>query len=190
MPPEQLETLVQFFKLLADATRLRILGLVAGGERSVEELASILELREPTISHHLGKLKELSLVKMRAEGNVHWYSLHEEALHRLTKEVLDPQTITHLADDLGADRYEQKVLQNYLVNGQLKEIPAQRKKRDVILRFLVSQFELGVRYTEAQVNATLKRFHPDFATLRREFIGGKLMARENGLYWRLEDVQG
>jgi DNA-binding transcriptional ArsR family regulator len=185
VPPEQLETLVQFFKALADATRLRILGLLAQQERSVEELASILALKEPTISHHLNKLKELSLVSMRAEGNVHWYSLNEAALHRMTREVLDPGAIPGLAADLSEDRYEQKVLQNFLVDGRLKEIPAQRKKRDVILRYLVGQFEPGVRYTEAQVNEVIKRYHEDFATLRREFIGGGLMARENGIYWRI-----
>jgi hypothetical protein len=31
------------------------------------------------------------------------------------------------------------------------------------------------------------RHHPDFATLRRELIGAKLLARENGVYWRLDD---
>jgi hypothetical protein len=35
------------------------------------------------------------------------------------------------------------------------------------------------------VNAIIKRYHPDTATLRRELIGNKLMQRENGVYWRV-----
>ena len=49
----------------------------------------------------------------------------------------------------------------------------------------MTQFEEGVRYTEAQVNAIIKRYHADSATLRRELIGNKLMQRENGFYWRV-----
>jgi hypothetical protein len=65
-----------------------------------------------------------------------------------------------------------------------KEIPASRKKRLVILKWLVNQFEVGINYPERLVNDILKRYHPDCATLRREFIGYKLMQRENGIYWR------
>jgi hypothetical protein len=50
---------------------------------------------------------------------------------------------------------------------------------------MVTQFEEGVRYSEAQVNETIKRYHPDSATLRRELIGNRLMQRENGIYWRV-----
>jgi len=36
------------------------------------------------------------------------------------------------------------------------------------------------------VNAIIKRYHADTATLRRELIGNKLMQRENGIYWRVK----
>jgi len=47
---------------------------------------------------------------------------------------------------------------------------------------------MDVKYTEKQVNEILGRFHEDTATLRRELIGFKLMAREGGggAYWRVE----
>ena len=35
------------------------------------------------------------------------------------------------------------------------------------------------------MNAIIKRYHADTATLRRELIGNKLMHRENGIYWRV-----
>lgn len=59
-----------------------------------------------------------------------------------------------------------------------------RKKRLIILKWLVNQFEIGVNYSD-QVNTILKRYHEDCATLRRELIGYQLMQRQNGVYWRL-----
>jgi hypothetical protein len=81
-------------------------------------------------------------------------------------------------------------LNSFFEEGRLTNIPASLKKRQVILKWLVNQFEPDKKYREIEVNDILKRYHPDCATLRREFIGSKLMARENGIYWRLpEDEQ-
>ncbi len=65
MKNEKLQNLLRFFKALADESRLKIIGILASQECSVEELAVLLELKEPTISHHLTKLKQLELVRMR-----------------------------------------------------------------------------------------------------------------------------
>lgn len=186
MPPEQLETLLAFFKALADETRLRIVGLLANRECSVEEIAATLEVKEPTVSHHLNRLKELNLVQMRAEGNVHLYRLHSEGLHALSKDLLTPETLAAVAGaDLDEDKYAQKVLRSFMENGRLKEIPAQRKKRDIVLKWLVSHFAPGQKYPETAVNEVIKRFHDDYATLRREFIMTRLMERADGFYWRV-----
>lgn len=185
MGQEEFQALLRFFKALGDESRLKILGLLANKECSVEELAALLGVKEPTVSHHLAKLKEIQLVSMRAEGNTHLYSLDTNALRAMNKDLLTPETIASLVEDVEGEAWEKKVLRDFLVEGErLKEIPASRKKRDVILKWLVSKFEPGVKYPEAQVNEVIKRHHPDFATLRREFIMGKLMSRENGLYWR------
>jgi hypothetical protein len=73
-------------------------------------------------------------------------------------------------------------------DGSLKEIPAQHKKLEAVLRYVVKAFEPGKRYTEKQVNKTLSRFHEDTASLRRELVGGRFMEREGGggEYWRIE----
>ena len=75
-----------------------------------------------------------------------------------------------------------------LPDGRLKTIPAHRKKKEAILRYVVGVFEPDVRYSEKKVNVILGRFHEDTATLRRELAGYKLMAREGGggAYWRVE----
>jgi len=185
MEPQAFQTLVQFLKVLAHESRLKLLGLLADREHSVGELAELLDLKEPTVSHHLAKLQELDLVQMRAEGTIHRYRLKAETLQRLNRDLFTPEQVASIAENVVGEAWERKVLQTYLVGGQLTKIPDTRKKRDVILNWLVTHFEEGVRYPEVQVNAIIKRYHPDTATLRRELVGNKLMQRENGVYWRV-----
>ena len=185
MPEEEFQALLQFFKALADENRLKILGLLANRERSVEELAALLQLRAPTVSHHLAKLKEPGFVSMRAEGNTHLYRLDAEALRTSSKGLLSSEKMASLVHDVEVDAWERKVLHDFFEGTRLKESPASRKKRAVILRWLANQFEPGVRYREAQVNEIIQRHHPDASSLRRELIAEKLMQREGGLYWRV-----
>jgi DNA-binding transcriptional ArsR family regulator len=185
MPEESLQTLLQFFKALADENRLKLLGILANRECSVEELAALLRLKAPTVSHHLTKLKELELVEMRTEGNTHLYRLHAEGLQRLNKTLLTPENVATLVELEDGDAWERKVLRDFFDGERLKEIPSSRKKREVILKWLASQFERGRTYTETEVNEIIQRSHPDSATLRRELIGAHLLQREAGVYWRL-----
>jgi DNA-binding transcriptional ArsR family regulator len=185
MEPEAFQTLLRFLKALAHESRLKLLGLLADREYSVGELADLLDLKEPTISHHLAKLQELELVVMRAEGTAHYYRLNSETLYRLNRELFTPEQVASIADNVEGASWERKVLKTYFADGRLTKIPDTRKKRDVILKWLATQFEQGVRYPEAQVNAIIKRYHPDTATLRRELVGSKLMQRESGIYWRV-----
>ena len=73
MAPESVESVVPILKLLANETRLRVIGLVAEREYSAVALARRLELTEATMSHHLSKLMEAELVTMRVEGTSHFY---------------------------------------------------------------------------------------------------------------------
>ena len=79
----------------------------------------------------------------------------------------------------------QRVMQSFVKNGRLVKIPDQRKKRLVILRWLVAQLQPERQYLEKELNQFLSQFHEDHATLRREFIGHALMQRDNGIYWRV-----
>ena len=178
------DVVLEFFKVLADESRLRLVGLLAAGERSVDELAALLNLRAPTVSHHLARLRALGLVSMRADGNVHVYRLEPETLRGLSRQVLALDEIVALADDVDAEAWQRKVLRDFFDGQRLKEIPASRKKREVVVRWLASQFPIDVQYREVDVNALLKRYHPDTATLRRELVGAGLLRREHSIYWR------
>lgn len=158
--------------------------MLASRECSVEELAALLGLREPTVSHHLTKLKDAGLVRMTREGTTHLYRLDAEALRAMNKELFTREKMATLASDVPTDAWERKVLDNFVVGERLKEIPASLKKRLVVLRWLANQFALDTRYPEKEVNAILQRHHPDFATLRRELVDHRLMARDKGVYWR------
>lgn len=175
-----------FFKALSDESRLKIVGVLSGSERSVDELAKMLDLRAPTVSHHLTKLKEVALVSMRSDGTTHFYSLNVDAMRVLSKRVLAMETVADIGRIVNEDVYEQKILRDFLDGQRLKEIPASRKKRSVILRWLVEFFAGDKQYSEKEVNAIIARHHPDFATLRRELISAKLMDREKGYYWRIQ----
>jgi hypothetical protein len=68
-------------------------------------------------------------------------------------------------------------------------IPANRKKRIVLLKWLVEKFESGWDYSEKEVNMLLKQYHEDSATLRREFIGYRLMSCHRGIYRRSPETE-
>ena len=186
MTGPELALLVNVFKALADESRLRMLGLMAERERSVEELASLLDLKGPTVSHHLARLKGLGLVSMRAEGNTHLYRLDGDALRNLNRDLLTPDKLVAVTSDVSGEAWERKVLKDFFEGDRLKEIPASRKKREVVLRWLADRFERGRRFPEKEVNAIIGVHHPDFATLRRELIGADLLRRDAGIYWRSE----
>lgn len=189
MSQPHFQTLLDFFKALANESRLKLVGLLAQQERSVEEIAALLELSEPTVSHHLAKLKTLNLVQMQAQGNTRLYRLNQDTLQELAKAVLTGEQFSNFAEGLNGGAWEEKVLRSYLDGDRLREIPASRKKRWVILKWLVNHFERDRIYSEREVNEILKQFHPDSATLRREFIGYQMMQRENGVYWRLPEAE-
>jgi hypothetical protein len=176
--------LVSFFKVLADSTRLKMVGILAAGERSVEELAELLQLKPPTVSHHLARLRRLGLVRMRADGNTHLYRLDEEVLRSWSQQLLSRERVSSLAEEVDGAAWERKVLNDFFEGDRLREIPARQKKRFVVLRWLADHFRPGERYRESQVNEILGRYHPDFATLRRLLVDEELMQREKGLYWR------
>src|SRR5438270_7538446 len=164
MQEEDFQTLLQFFKALGDENRLKLLGILANREQSVEELAAQLQLKTPTVSHHLAKLKELDLVSMRSEGNTHIYCLNAESLRKTSKALRSSEKMASLVDDVEGETWERKVLKDFFEGTRLKEIPASRKKRSVILKWLATRFESGVLYKESQVNEILERHHLDTAS--------------------------
>ena len=186
------EDLLIFFKALADANRLKMVGLLARQGYSVEELAALLDLKPPTVSHHLSRLAEAGLVTARAEGYYIIYQLDKEALEARARSLFSTEQMTAVAGEVDLEAYDRKVLVNFILpDGRLKEIPAQRRKLEIVLRYVGKTFKPGANYSEKQVNQALARYHEDTATLRRELVGYGFMKREAGgrAYW-VEEIQG
>ena len=185
MSQDNFETLLNFFKVLGNETRLRLLGLLANQDRNVGELAALLGLREPTISHHLHMMREFGLVDAQAVGNVRIYRLNVKFLEGMSANLLSQEKLANMAVDVVGDEWERKVLQTFLDGERIMAIPAQYKKQLVLIKWLVQKFEMDTRYPERQVNEIIKRHHEDSAWFRRAFIDHGLMQREKGVYWRL-----
>jgi predicted transcriptional regulator len=182
---DRTEYLLEFFKALADEKRLQIVGLLAQRDYSVEELAAILELSSATVSHHLRRLANAGLVRAVADQHYHVYSLERDALREKSEQILSQGTLEEATENLDLDAYDRKVLHDWIEDGRLKAIPRQWKKREVILRYLVEEFEWERRYSEREVNQIISRLHDDYATLRRELIETKRLARDHDIYWRI-----
>jgi len=187
MEPQDPAMLLNFFKALAHESRLRLVGLLAAREHSVQALSTALALKEPTISHHLAMLREIGLIRLRQDGNTHWYALEPKKLSRLARAVLAREQLAAFAD-MQLPPAEDRAVRNYLTpDGRLKSFPAGRKKRRPILAWLARHFEEGRIYSEAEVNTVIEMRHHDRETFRRELVGHRMLARKDGRYWRLPE---
>jgi hypothetical protein len=132
---------------------------------------------------HLGRLCDAGLVEVAPQrGQTVYHFCQQPLLDALRASAARPAA-PDFSDDVAA--YDQKVLGDFLVDGRLKTIPVQLKKRDAVLRFLVQQFEPGQTYSEKEVSLVLAAYHEDFATLRRALVDARLLDRKNGQYWRV-----
>jgi DNA-binding transcriptional ArsR family regulator len=185
--------LLETLKALSDASRLRIVGLLAGRAYSVEELAAALGLSPGTVVHHLKRLRSAGLVTARDARPYVEYSLAVERLHAVGRRLGELEREAEAGATLpgpGGEElpaYEARVLRGYLEDGRLTTIPAQEKKRLVVLRWLRDRvFTEDREYPEKEVNQALALFHPDVAALRRYMVDYHLVTRDRGRYRRLE----
>lgn len=195
MDTGQQRDLLNLLKTLADEQRLTMVGLMKGQERTVSEMAGLLGISEPTVSHHVSKLHSAGLLRLRMAGTQRFYSLNEPRLAKFKAYVAEiellpeksPEEAVDYAwiDALDWDVEDKKVLRDYVIGGRLSQLPSKEKKWLVILRWLATRFEQGKRYTEKEVNTVLTEAHSDYATLRRYLVDYGFMRRERAgsHYW-------
>ena len=202
MDTTQQRDLLHLLKTLADEQRLAMVGLMSDQARTVGEMAGLLDLSEPTVSHHVSKLHGAGLLHLRMAGNQRFYRLNKERLAKFqayVKEMDSPVTLsqresldTAWIEALDWDEADKKVLREFTENGRLIQLPAKDKKCMVIMRWLATKFEPSVRYSEKQMNAMLTEVHEDYATLRRNLVEYGFMRRERGGgdYWLTPEDEG
>jgi ArsR family transcriptional regulator len=116
-----MEELSQSFRALGDPTRLRILRLVAEAPLNVTELVSLVGVAQSSVSHHLGKLKGLGLLREERQAGFSYYSLGLEQgdsrwpLIRLAREAEDAAGDSARLKDLLRAREDRQALNERLL---------------------------------------------------------------------------
>jgi ArsR family transcriptional regulator, zinc-responsive transcriptional repressor len=85
---DQVGLMVEVFRMLADATRVRVLWALVDGELSVNELAEHVGKPAPSVSQHLAKLRMARLVRTRRDGTTIFYSLENEHFRQLVSDAV------------------------------------------------------------------------------------------------------
>jgi ArsR family transcriptional regulator len=116
-----MDVLSQSFRVLGDATRLRILRLVTQAPLNVTELVSLVGVAQSSVSHHLGKLKGLGLIREERQAGYSYYSLALEQedsrwpLIRLAQEAEDENGDSARLKDLLRAREDRQALNERLL---------------------------------------------------------------------------
>ncbi|MFB4213170.1 metalloregulator ArsR/SmtB family transcription factor [Shouchella sp. JSM 1781072] len=179
----QLSRMVHFHKTVGDKTRIQIISMLKTGPLHNGAIAGKLGLTPPTISHHLTKLKEIDVIYQRREKNTIYFHLNETKLKQMAEAIIRIGGDNRF-EYFDVSNEDKAFVRKHFFNrdGALMQLPAQRKKRLIILEVLAQQFDEGRQYEETEVNEILKGFHEDFATIRRELIMSHFMYRHDQLY--------
>ncbi len=79
----------ELFKNFSDSTRIRILYCLIENERSVTEIADLLNMNQSAISHQLRILKNSKLIKNRREGKTIYYSLADDHVYNIISQGIE-----------------------------------------------------------------------------------------------------
>jgi hypothetical protein len=181
----QLDRLVAFHKTMGDPARIRIIALLSKGPLHGQAIAGKLGLTHPTITHHINKLKDINAIYQRRDKNTIYFYVNESVIKQQAKVLISlfDKKEGEMEEMLEMHNEKQKVIENFITKeGKLKNIPSQRKKKLFIFEHIASGLKMGKKYPEKELNEFIKKFHEDYATIRREFIINHFMYRENGIY--------
>jgi hypothetical protein len=192
-------------RALADLQRLRLVARLADRPADAQALADELRLPLPAVRRQLETLAQGGLVEARGDPPGAWAVRPDRigelgrGLAALRREAElggavqppggawphDGEALADTLARLALTPDEAKVLRSFLVDGRLVSIPAQPKRRDVVLRFLLERvFTEDREYPEKEVNQRLGLFHPDVASLRRYLVDERYVTRAAGQYRR------
>jgi hypothetical protein len=160
--------------LLSDEERLRVVAAIALGARTIDDVATTSDLAAEDVLRVLPRLISAGVVADREGLSVDVGTFRDAARER-------PPRQRELPD---ATPEQAVVLRNFVEHGRLKALPVRASQRRVVLEYLASRFDRGVEYPEADVNELLKRFHDDYASLRRFLVDEGFLTRKSGLYRR------
>jgi hypothetical protein len=168
----------QLCGLLAEPDRLAVFAAVVLGAGTAGEVASATGLTAREVAVALRRLTDRGLVSSAGDRLVANTGAFKEAV-REAAPAKEPDVT------LDPDPSRAAVLRAFIRDGRLVQLPAAHGKRRVVLEHIAIAFEPGRKYPERVVDAVLRAWYPDHATLRRYLVDEELMDREAGLYWRI-----
>jgi biotin operon repressor len=179
---DPMPALVKLFKGLADPTRLRMLAAMVDRPRCGQDLAAEVGVSPATVSHHLRVLTEAGLLVETRQAPYTFYRLDLDQLQGAVKAVSSPKRVRELATSAQVDDDTRDVLRAFFAGPKLLQIPVQRRKKEIVLEEVLRRLPRRREYTEQELNRFIEVVHPDFCTIRREWIMGRYMEREAGVY--------
>ncbi len=89
VPPEVVQQVAEYFNVLSEPTRLRLLNLLRDGEKCVQELVDATQTSQANVSKHLKVMVQAGILNRRAEGTSAYYSVSDELIFDLCGMVCD-----------------------------------------------------------------------------------------------------
>jgi len=168
--------------LLAEPDRLRVVAALVLGATTANAVAEAagLDLRAATTA--LERLAAGGLVASDGDGGLRFVG--ERFKHAAQSEAKRRDDATPVEAFDGVAPEDVGVLRNFVSDGRLRQIPASKGKRLVVLDWLAARFEPGKTYPERDVNLMLGMAHSDVAALRRYLVDEQFLERRDGFYWR------
>ena len=170
------------FKALADKSRLAIINHLLNKQSYVDEIARGLNLSPSTVSFHLKKLEEAGLVEKQKEQYYTIFSLRDEVFNSRLRELVFISNPDSVTDKSKESVFVSKVIHTFTKEGRIVRLPAQYKKRLVMLDYVSRKFCEGEVLKEAEVDSRIAELYSDHCTIRRMFIDEGYMTRENNIY--------
>lgn len=164
---------------LADTDRRRLLAAIELGATTLQDAAKASDLPDHRAVKALARLINCGLVVSDHDGGLR---VDESVFAGAARAALArPPSDEHA----GETPERRKVLEAFVRGGRITSMPTAPAKRAILFDWLVGTFEVGRRYSEAEVNAELDGHAEDHASLRRALVDAELLCRDdNRTYWR------
>ena len=163
-------------RLLAEPERLRVFAAIVLGTGDISGIAERASVSVGDAGKALQRLADAGLVSGTDTGVTAHPELFKEAVRQAAAQR--PPATMH------ADPDRNMLLTSVFRDGRIRVMPSDPSKVRIVLEYLVTRFEPGTQYTEAQVNAILQEYFHDHAALRRYLVDTGLMERSDGVYRR------
>ena len=182
------EQSIALLKALADKSRLAIVSSLLEKTQYVEEIAKRHGLAPSTVSFHLRKLEQAGLVRSRKEQYYVVIEANDAVFDTTLRQIVAAAPVPRELQEQRMAEYRDKVLEAFFRRGRLEKLPAQHKKRRIVLEQFALRFEPGRRYAEQEVTGLIQPLFDDYCTIRRLLVDEGLLRREGTSYWREQNA--